>query len=208
MPAPQARIAAAGSGNAAGPAMTASLACLCLGLSLILGTLWHEVIGHGLTGLICGGRIEFIRILGLDIWPSLTWQGFDGAYGYCDVRDVPTETGLQVVYLAGSLSTWTVSLIALLLLRRRPWKPAARFALICLSLWWIDMFTYTLPTWGLRRSILWGGSTSEPYDAAVALGLPGFIFQALVIISTVLMAFGTYKVLCRQWPLTRPQVPV
>lgn len=202
MPEPQARMAGAGRGKTAGLAVKALWAGLCLGLSLVFGTLWHEVIGHGLTGIICGGHIEFIQILGLDIWPSLIWRGFDGAYGYCDVQDVPTETGRQVVHLAGSMSTWIVSLIALLLLRWRPWKPAARFALICLSLWWIDLFTYTLPTWGLRRSVFWGGTISEPYEAAVALGMPGFIFQALVVIATALMVYGTGRVLYRQRPPT------
>jgi hypothetical protein len=100
--------------------------------------------------------------------------------------------------LGGSASTWLVSVaaIGLLWLRRwrrpgrvhRPGRGWPRVILILLGLWWIDLFTYTLPTWGLRRSILWGGTKSEPYEAAIALGVPGWLFQAFVVVSSIALA--------------------
>jgi hypothetical protein len=100
--------------------------------------------------------------------------------------------------LGGSASTWLVSVaaIGLLWLRRwrrpgrvhRPGRGWPRVVLILLGLWWIDLFTYTLPTWGLRRSIFWGGTKSEPYEAAVALGVPGWLFQTFVIVSSLALA--------------------
>jgi hypothetical protein len=59
--------------------------------------------------------------------------------------------------------------------------------MILLSILWIDLFTYTLPSWGFRRSILWGPVYSEPYEAAVALGINGQAFRAFVIITCCAM---------------------
>jgi len=61
--------------------------------------------------------------------------------------------------------------------------------LVVLSLWWIDLFTYLLPSWGIRRSVFWGQSShSEPVEAAIGLGIPRAAFQLLAVASCVLMA--------------------
>jgi hypothetical protein len=162
-----------------------------LGLLLatfVVGTLWHEVIGHGLVGTIAGGRITHVKILGLELWPGVHWFGWDGKYGQCHVEGISTAAGEEIMSLAGSLSTWCVAVAATMLLWARRWRRPWRTILTYLSLWWIDLLTYTLPTWGLRRSILWGGRYSEPYEAAVNLGIPGPAFQAFVIGTSVMLA--------------------
>lgn len=164
---------------------------LRLGLLLLtfaVGTFWHEVVGHGLVGVLAGGQITHVMVLGVDLWPDFRWFGWDGRYGLCHVDGIPTFTGILICSLAGSMSTWCVAVVATILLWVRRWPRRWRIMLIYLSIWWIDLCTYTLPTWGLRRSILWGGTYSEPYEAAVYLGIPGPMFQAFVFGSSLLLA--------------------
>jgi hypothetical protein len=157
-------------------------------LSWLIGTLWHEVIGHGLVGVLAGGRISYVKIFAVELWPEVRWTGFEVAYGQCQVDGIPTVRGDEVHALGGSISTWCVAVVATSLLWVRRWGRPWRVVLIYLSIWWIDLLTYTLPTWGLRRSILWGGRYSEPYEAAVNLGIPGPVFQAFVVGTSVLLA--------------------
>ncbi len=162
---------------------------LLLALCQIVGTAWHEVVGHGLTGVLCGGRIESVVVLGVRAYPSLRWEGWTGQYGNCGVDGVEGAVCDQLVSLGGSLSTWLVSVVAVALLWVRRWRRWPRTLLAMLGLWWIDMLTYTLPSWGLPRSVLWGQADfSEPYEAAVGLGVPGPVFQTLVVISSVALA--------------------
>lgn len=181
------------------PMIRSTIAYIVLMLALYpLGVICHEVLGHGLTGALVGGRVVRVEILGLDIWPRLQWKGWQGHYGYCDVRGISTRAGEAAMALAGSLSTWVVSIIAIALLYWRRWSREARAVLLCLGLWWMDMLTYTLPSWGLPRSVLWGQREfSEPYEAAVALGLPGRYFQIAVILSSVLLLLAWIGIVTR-----------
>jgi hypothetical protein len=150
-----------------------------------LGVICHEVIGHGLVGLLFGGRINRVEILGFDVYPSVQWHGWMHRYGECDVVDVKSPSGEHWVSLGGALSTWLVSIVAMVVI----WLGRRQSAILAaLSLWWIDMFTYTLPSWGLRRSIFWGQRTfSEPYEGAVSLGMPGWLFQVLVVTTSAML---------------------
>lgn len=160
-----------------------------LAASQPIGTVWHEVVGHGLTGVLAGGRITRVEVWGLQVWPTVRWGGFQGHYGECGVEGIPTATGEHLMELAGSMSTWLVALIATVILWMRWPRGWRRAVLIVLSLWWIDLFTYLLPSWGIRRSVLWGQSFySEPVEAAVGLGIPRAAFQLLAVTSCVLMA--------------------
>lgn len=168
------------------------VASLLFGLVLChaVGTAWHEVVGHGLTGVACGGRIERVEVLTVQWYPRVEFVGWDGAYGRCRVEGIQTGRGRRLMSLGGSMSTWLVSVGAVCLLWARRWRGRPRVVLAFLGLWWIDLLTYTLPSWGLRRSILWGRVYSEPYEAAVALGVPGPVFQALVVTSSLALAAG------------------
>src|SRR5262245_10791560 len=111
--------------------------------SLILGTMCHEIVGHGLTAVLFGGRIERVHILGVRFDPGISWEGWMGYYGYCYITPTGSARTEHWVSLAGSLSTWAVSVIAIVLLWMRRWAPRKRLVLAWLGLWWIDLLTYT-----------------------------------------------------------------
>lgn len=159
--------------------------------ALLVGTVWHEVVGHGLVAVVCGGRIDQVEILGLELYPRLHCLGWQHHYGSCGTAGVDSAAACALVSLGGSMSTWLVSFIAMVLLWVRRWGPCMRIVLVCLAIWWIDLLTYTLPSWGLPRSAVWGQDYySEPYEAAVALGVPGWLFQVFAVASSVLLCSG------------------
>ncbi len=168
-----------------------------------LGVAWHEVVGHGLVGMLAGGRISYVVILTVQFWPEIRWVGWTGQYGACGVDDIPTTTGSAFMSLGGAMSTWCVGVIATILLRTRQWGPRLRIVLLVLSLWWIDLLTYTLPSWGLPRSVFWGQAEySEPYEAAVELGVPGPLFQGFVVMSSAMLLSSFFLLLWRP-PMSR-----
>ena len=93
-------------------------------LSWLAGTIWHEVIGHGLVGVLAGGRISYVKIFALELWPAVRWTGFEMAYGQCQVDGISTVRGEAVHSLAGSMSTWCVAVVATILLWVRRWGEA------------------------------------------------------------------------------------
>ena len=161
------------------------------------GLFIHEVIGHGLPGLIFGGKAEKLHMLGMNLYPRIKWVGWQGIYGYVDGTGVAEGWRMHVIGLCGSLSTAIVAGIALYLLWKKPRRGFFRLALISISLWWLDLFTYTLPSIGIRRSIFWGRKFSEPYEAAVALGCPGVVFQLFVVAVAVFFSVALWRILRR-----------
>ena len=161
-----------------------------IGLLLCLpcGTLCHELLGHGGVGILAGGTITKIHVLGVDLWPHVRWAGWQGYYGWCGVEGIESAAGDVWMGLAGSGSTWLVAVLATAALWLRRWRGIARVALVYASLWWIDMATYVLPAFGLRRSIFWGGVYAEPYECALQLGINGPLFLTLVFASSALLA--------------------
>lgn len=181
---------------------TSSVILLVLA-NIALGTAWHEVLGHGFVGAACGGRVTEIVVLGVRLWPDRAWTGSVGAFGSCDVVGVRAGLCEHLWLLTGSLSTFAVSASAVLLLQLRKWKPPARLVLFGLSLWWIDLLTYTLPSLGLRRYLLFGRRHAEPFDAAVAMGIPGWLFQLLTFGVCLLLAVLTIQAFRRSLSMTR-----
>jgi hypothetical protein len=168
-------------------------------LCLPAGTLCHEIIGHGLTGVALGGRITYVEVLGLRLWPEPGLVGWPAAYGYCGVEDLTPGWREAVMGLGGSVSTLLASLVALAALRIRRWSVWPRVILLAIGLWWVDLLTYTLPVWGLRRSIFWGGRISEPYEAAVMLGVPGGLWQVFVVVACGSCAIAWVWAMRRAW---------
>lgn len=162
-----------------------------------LGLLTHEVVGHGLPGLMFGSRPTALHILGLDLYPHICWRGWQGTYGFVDGTPVQPEWRMHLVRLGGSLSTALAAAVALYLLWKKPRAGWRKLALVSVSLWWLDLFTYTLPVWGIRRSILWGRMYAEPYEAAIALGVPGIVFQIAVLAAAVGFTAALVRILRR-----------
>jgi hypothetical protein len=160
-----------------------------------LGVVWHELAGHGLIGLLCGGRITRVQCFGVQFAPSLAWTGLGEGLGAVDVVDLPTRTGENLTQLAGSLSTLLAAAAALWLLRKKRVDGAPRAALAWVGLWSLDIVTFTLPSLGLHRYVWYGTTYSEPYEAAVALGIPGALFQMLAIGSGFLILVGVVRAL-------------
>jgi hypothetical protein len=152
---------------------------------------WHEIAGHGAVGVLCGGKVTRVQLFGLQVVPDFRWTGTREGLGFCDHSGIRSQWCAHLTDLAGSMSTFIVAAIAAYVL----WKYRPRglkfAALICLSIWCMDLFTFTLPSFGVRRYIWSGTRYSEPYKAAVALGIPGALFQILVLVGTFAVLLTT-----------------
>jgi hypothetical protein len=154
---------------------------------LVAGTAWHEIVGHGLTAVAFGARITYIEVLGLQWYPSLKLADRPSHLGQCGHTEINDPTSNAVIRLAGSLSTWFVGVFALALLYAKRWCGWSRLLVIALSIWWADLLANTLASFGISRYVPWP-AYSEPYEAARALGMPGPVFQALVVVSSSALA--------------------
>lgn len=167
-----------------------AIGAFILTFSLVVGTICHEAIGHGLVGVLVGARVEQIVVLGVQLWPTPAWVGFHGFYGICDLADFPSATAGHLASLGGSLSTWLVAVVANVALWLRRWRGWPRVIVIAMCFWWIDLVHYLLPVWGIRTGIFFGRLKTEPYDAAIALGIPGFWFLVFALGSSLVMAIA------------------
>jgi hypothetical protein len=142
---------------------------------------WHEIMGHGLVGVICGGTVTKFQLFGWQFLPEFKWTGTAEGLGVCDHVGIQSQTCMHLTDLAGCMSTFLVAVVAAWLLWKFRPRGVKLTALVCLSVWCLDIVTSTLPSFGLRRYIWSGTRYSEPYQAAVALGVPGPLFQILVL---------------------------
>lgn len=167
---------------------------------LALGTLpipWHEIVGHGLAGVLCGGKITRFHVYGLQFVPDFRWTGPIGGLGICDFTAI-SQRAQHFNDIAGSMSTFIVAVVAVFILwRYRPWGLKLT-ATLALTLWAMDLMTFTLPSFGTRRYIWSGTRYAEPYLGAVGLGIPGPVFQAFVVLSflavVVLVILGIRRI--------------
>ena len=172
----------------------------------VLGLLWHEIIGHGLVGTLAGGQITIIEVLGVNLWPEVHWVGWMGAFAGCEVEFIPTAFGKYLSSLAGSLSTCCVAVLAVILLWIRRWGNLSQIILVCLSLWSFDLLLYILPCWGIPHYIFCGPVRSEPYNAAIKLGIPGPLFQIFAMGTSVGILIGLVICLVRNHKRQRRKI--
>lgn len=143
------------------------LSALFFIVSAVIGLLIHEFIGHGLTGLLLGGKINSFGFL------------TKGNVGYISISKVTGwKEGLML--LMGTLSTLLLSILILLLRK------------LNLFLWWLgflqpfDFIMYALTgAAGLKHWIIIGGA-AEPQKALALLGIPAWIAAVLALIALVL----------------------
>lgn len=161
----------------------AHIAVVIVVLSLAIP--WHETAGHALTGVACGGTITEFRLFGFQFVPEVRWVGLAGGRGHCEVEGIGSEWCGHLTNFSGSTSSFAVALAAAFLLWRYQPGGLKRTALLSASFWAVDLLTAMLPSFGIRRYIWTGMSYSEPYQAAVGLGVPGPLFQAVALAGVV-----------------------
>jgi hypothetical protein len=158
-----------------------------------LGVLLHEA-GHVVSAWIFGARLTRLNVLGLELVPRLGWHPLADHYGLMSFRGALTPHQRDVMRLWGSLATLGAALAAQAILwLTRPHRGAVRLCVLTLCFFWLDILTHTLPTLGIPAYLLFGTrtvtSSAEAYLAAVALGMPGRLFQALAVgVSVALLA--------------------
>ncbi len=150
-----------------------------------LGTLLHEA-GHAISAVLFGARLTYLNVLWLDLIPSLRWNPLPGYFGYMRYEGDLTPIQHGIVGLAGSLSTVFVAVAAQIILwLTRPRRGVVRLAVLTGCFFWLDVLTHTLPTLGIPAYLFFGVAETTPraeaYLAAVALGMPGELFQALTL---------------------------
>ena len=166
-----------------------------------VGIIVHEL-GHGLTAEIVGGEFKALAVWpGVELWPDLGARraNMSGYFGMATTscRSLG-ETKVHAVRFMGAGSTLAISLISTILLWvLRPKRRFVRHVLIALSLYFMDILTYTFcPQLGMPRFILVGRTThhSEPLAAAVGLGVPKPLFNALIILISALILVAIARV--------------
>ncbi len=170
---------------------TARICGICLGIvvfDLVFGTAWHEFMGHGLCAIAFGAKITYLEVMGFQLYPDFCWVGPTPYFGRCLDSGVNSEIQRAWVLLCGSLSTWIAGVVGVILLYTFRWRGWSRILMIALGTWWLDLLLYTLPSLGIPRYFFWGHYHSEPYKAAVALGVPGPVFQGLVVLTSFILA--------------------
>ncbi len=160
---------------------------VCFAICFALGILWHELIGHGLVGILAGGHITDLNLFGFRFLPEFGWSGIPGSI---HIEDVATPVLHELTVLSGPLSTWCVAVLAVVSLWVRRWKGPGKVILVCLSLWWYDMLGETLTAFGIPKYIFFYSRPPVHYNAAVWLGIPGSLFIIFSIVTSVCLLAG------------------
>jgi len=160
----------------------------------VVGASLHAA-GHVSVATVAGARVVGVNVLGVEIVPHVAWRPRSGSYGWVHQTGALTPRQIALVQIAGSGTTWLVSLLAALSyrLRRRLRGPLLRSARLALACLWADVVIHTLPVasvpiewWlGLRRGVHPFG---ELHAGAVALGMPTVVVLALVFATPLLVA--------------------
>ena len=118
-------------------------AVMLLVVGLVLGTIGHEVLGHGSVMLLSGESITKVKILfftfdsgGVSFVPEFTGFGYiwgSNNQSYNIIFDI-------VFRIMGSGFNLIVSLIFLFLILLKKWKGFKKILFICLAVWFIDAF--------------------------------------------------------------------
>lgn len=171
---------------------------LLLGGFALVNLLVHEL-AHCLTMDAVGGKCESIHVLpGVRVWPVSqigqpypgTWNNYFGLTHFSEGAPSTEAGGLVSLMGSGSVAILSaLALAALFIFRPAGWL---RYPLLAQSLMFLDLLFYTiLPHWfGLQHFFFFGGSTPEPLNGAVAMGIPEPAFLAGVLVFSLLMTVG------------------
>lgn len=181
---------------------------ITLMLVALVGLFVHEL-GHGITATALGGKFTSLYILpGIQVWPHFGqpypngWSGYIGwvEYNY-GFNWNPDGWQPGLVTLMGSGSNLLIAALALVALWVFQPRRCLRFFLVAEAMMFVDLLLYTfLPLVGLRHFFIIGGISPEPLEGAIQLGLPSWLFIALVGVVSALMSWGLIRYV-RRHPL-------
>lgn len=155
-------------------------------IALALGALFLHECGHMVVALWFHARITAFNALGIQWFPALAWRPELGYLGWVSWAGSLKPAQIQIVLLAGSITTLITAMtaaVALNLVRAGKW---ARLCLMVLSFYWIDVILHLAPVFGVRLPFFTNNpraqrSVAEAYFAATELGMPSNLYLAAVI---------------------------
>ena len=154
---------------------------------LWVGTLVHEC-AHGLVGVAYGARVERLNVLGLDLYPELRFDNSPGYYGRVWLDRSLPDTADHWMRAAGSLGTLLVALACQAWLwTKPPGRKSVQLLVIGFCFSWLDIFWHTSLALLGRRSMMY----AESYNALVALGAPGWLVSAAIVVTSALLLAAT-----------------
>jgi hypothetical protein len=160
---------------------------VCFTICCFLYGLCHELIGHGLTAILLSGSIDSIHLFGFKVFPNFGWSGIPGGLG---IDDLPTGKLLDIVIIMGPISTWLVSLLAVIALWIRYPTGLLRVVLVCLSFWCYDLLGEALMVWGIPKYLFFHSDSPGHYEAAIRLGVQDPLFHIFSIGTSVCILAG------------------
>lgn len=181
---------------------------LLLFVVLMLGALFLHESGHMLVALWFHARITAFNLLGIQWFPNLAWRPEQGYLGWVSWAGSLKPPQIQAVLLAGSMTTLFVAIGAaasLHLVRQGKW---ARFGVMLLSFYWVDVILHLAPVFGVRLPFFAANprsqrSVAEAYFAATELGVPSNLYLAAV----TLAALFCFVLWLAAWRKPRRELP-
>jgi len=174
------------------------LLVILFGLVSVVSLLIHEL-GHCFTMDAVGGRCAAVYVLpGVQVWPlsdfgapaEEPWGNYFGRTIYAEPAPGPFEEGMVKLMGSGSVALIsTLAMLALAIIRVKGWPG---IILLIQGLFFLDIVTYTiLPHFfDLPHFFIWGGTTPEPLDGALLMGIPEDYFILGVVAYGVFMLIG------------------
>lgn len=164
---------------------------LFIPLGLVMD-LAHEL-GHAIWGVASGGRLTYMKIAYLEIYPRLALTP-SFTLGLVDVQGL-AGSAYGLFLLGGSMSTSAVSWSLALILSRMKLGSKTRIGLSILGVFGLlDLPLYVLlPRIGLRHWIFLGGCGPEPLIGARIVGIPDPAFYLMVLLSTLGLVLLYFK---------------
>lgn len=183
-----------------------------------VSVLIHES-GHVLGAKLTGHNIEYVQIWpGYYLFPGFgkkvesTWSKGGIAMMQPSAAniidpDISEDEMLAllkpkwaIIALMGTVTTWLISLIFLLILYFYRPKGVFLYITICSSLFYYDILSYVVfpHFFGMSSHLIfYGGDSSEPIEALLTLGFPpnisAIVITVICIIQTVLLIFCIQK---------------
>jgi hypothetical protein len=153
----------------------------------------HEF-GHALWGTAVGGRLNYMQITYLVVYPRLAITPLF-RLGYVEVTGLSTSFNHGLFLLGGSLTTNIVSWLLALILLRRQFGHITQVSLKILGFFGLlDLPFYVIfPQICLQHWIFLGGNWPEPLIGAREVGIPDPLFYTVVTLLTLGLILLYYK---------------